>query len=124
LPPFDLSPTLCLAGGTGIAPFLSFFEFFKSNDQLKNFYLFHSTKFMVDAIDNVYLTKELHKNYKLFLTSDNVPNINNQRINLQEITKSFSKNTNIYICGNKSFNEDYKNNLIQLGYNNVNIEDW
>jgi NAD(P)H-flavin reductase len=124
LPPFDLSLTLCLAGGTGIAPFLSFFEFFKSNDQLKNFYLFHSTKFMVDAIDNVYLTKELHKNYKLFLTSDNVPNINNQRINLQEITKSFSKNTNIYICGNKSFNEDYKNNLIKLGYNNVNIEDW
>jgi NAD(P)H-flavin reductase len=124
LPPFDLSPTLCLAGGTGIAPFLSFFEFFKANDQLKNFYLFHSTKFMFDAIDNVYLTKELHKNYKLFLTSDNVPNINNQRINLQEITKSFSKNTNIYICGNKSFNEYYKNNLIQLGYNNVNTEDW
>lgn len=124
LPPFDLSPTLCLAGGTGIAPFLSFFEFFKSNDQLKNFYLFHSTKLMVDAIDNIYLTKELHKNYKLFLTSDNVPNFNNQRINLKDIINSFSKNTNIYICGNKSFNEYFKNNLIQLGYNNVIIEDW
>lgn len=124
LPPFDFSPTLCLAGGTGIAPFLSFFEYFKLNDQLKNFYLFHSTKFMVDAIDNIYLSKELHKNYKLFLTADNVPNFNNQRINLQDITNSFSRSTNIYICGNKSFNDYYKKNLIQLGYNNVVIEDW
>jgi ferredoxin-NADP reductase len=124
LPPFDLSPTLCLAGGTGIAPFLSFFEYFELNDQLKNFYLFHSTKFMVDAIDNVYLTKELHKNYKLFLTSDIVHNFNNQRINLQDITNLFSKSTNIYICGNKSFNEYFKKSLIDIGYNNVNIEDW
>jgi NAD(P)H-flavin reductase len=124
LPPLDLSPTLCLAGGTGIAPFLSFFEYFKSNNNLKNFFLFHSTKFMVDAIDKVILTKELHTNYKLFLTSDKIPHFNNKRINLEDISDSFSKNTNIYICGNKSFNHYYKNNLIPLGYNNVIVEEW
>jgi NAD(P)H-flavin reductase len=124
LPPLDLSQTLCLAGGTGIAPFLSFYDFFKFNNMLKNFHLFHSTKLIVDAVDNIHLTNDLNKNYRLFLTSDNVPNINNKRINLEDITKSFSKNTNIYICGNKSFNQYYKKNLIQLGYNNVVVEEW
>jgi NAD(P)H-flavin reductase len=124
LPPFDLSPTLCVAGGTGIAPFLSFFEFFKLNNKLKNFFLFHSTKFFVEAVDFALLTKELDKNYKLFLTSDKLPNLNNRRINLEDITAKFSKNTNIYICGNKKFNEYFKKSLIDIGYNNVIIEDW
>jgi NAD(P)H-flavin reductase len=69
-PPIDLSPTLCLAGGTGIAPFLSFFDYFKINNNLKKFFLFHSTKFIVDAVDYHYLLKELNGNYKLFLTVD------------------------------------------------------
>jgi NAD(P)H-flavin reductase len=124
LPPFDLSPTLCLAGGTGIAPFLSFFEYFKSNNNLKNFHLFHSTKFFVDAVDYHYFLKELNANYKLFLTSEKIDFVNNNRIRLENITDNFSKNTNIYICGNKLFNVYFKNNLRILGYNNVNIEEW
>jgi NAD(P)H-flavin reductase len=124
LPPLDLSPTLCLAGGTGIAPFLSFFEYFKSNNNLKNFFLFHSTKFFVDAVDHHHLLKELNENYKLFLTSDKLDNFNNNRISLDNITSIFSKNTNVYICGSKLFNEYFKNNLRTLGYNNVIIEEW
>jgi ferredoxin-NADP reductase len=124
LPPFDFSPTLCLAGGTGIAPFLSFFEYFKSNNFLENLHLFHSTKFIAEAIDYAYLTNELHSNYKLFLTSDKLHNFINNRISLEDITNEFSKKTNIYICGNKKFNAYFKKNLIDLGYTNVNVEEW
>jgi len=124
LPPFDFSQTLCLAGGTGIAPFLSFFEYFKSNNILKNLHLFHSTKFFTEAVDYAYLTKELNSNYKLFLTSDNLHNLVKKRISLEDITNEFSKKTNIFICGNKIFNQYFKNNLIDLGYTNVNVEEW
>ena len=124
LPPFDLSQTLCLAGGTGIAPFLSFFEYFKSNNILKNLHLFHSTKFIAEAVDYSYLTNELHSNYKLFLTSDKLHNFINNRISLEDITNEFSKKTNIYICGNQKFNAYFKKNLIDLGYTNVNVEEW
>jgi ferredoxin-NADP reductase len=124
LPPFDFSLTLCLAGGTGIAPFLSFFDYFKLNIQLKNFHLFHSTKFIAEAVDYTNLAEELQDNYKLFLTSYKGPGFTNKRINLDDITNSFSKNTNIYICGNKQFNEHFKTNLINLGYNKVYVEEW
>jgi len=124
LPPFDLAPTLCIAGGTGIAPFLSFFQYFKREDKLENFHLFHSTKYLDEAIDNVLLMKELKSNYKLFLTSTQDHQAINRRINIDDVTTNFNIDTNIYICGNKDFNLFFKSNLKKFNYKNINVEDW
>ncbi len=124
LPPFDLSSTLCLAAGTGIAPFLSFFEYFKLNNTLKNFHLFHSVKYFSEAVNQFELSKELNVRYKLFVTREKLPNSINRRILIEDISSNFVNNTNIFICGNKEFNTYFKNSLKLLGYNNINIEDW
>ncbi len=124
IPPFDFSKTLCIAGGTGIAPFLSFFDFFKANGMLHNLSLFHSTKFFGEAVLYNLLVSELGENYKLFLTFDKLSNVYNRRITIEDINNKFSKNTNIFICGNKQFNYFFQNSLKQLGYNNIVIENW
>jgi predicted ferric reductase len=124
LPPFDLSNTLCLAGGTGVAPFLSFFNYFKINKSLKNFHLYHSVKFINEAVDYLELSNALSDGFSLFVTREKVNNSFNRRISIEDITTKFSKNTNIYICGNKDFNNYFKNNLKTLGYYNIIVEDW
>lgn len=124
LPPFDMSKSLCLAGGTGIAPFLAFFDFYKTNGFISNFNLYHSVKFKEEAVDKVLLSKELKNNYKLFITKETVQNTINRRISLEDISSNFSKETKIFICGNKSFNEYFKTNLNLIGYNNIILENW
>jgi NAD(P)H-flavin reductase len=124
LPPFDLSSTLCLAAGTGIAPFLSFYEYFKLNASLKNFHLFHSVKYKNEAVDQIELSHDLKNQYKLFVTREKITNSINRRILIEDISSDFSKTTNIFICGNKEFNNYLKNNLKLLGYNNITVEDW
>jgi NAD(P)H-flavin reductase len=124
LPPYDFSATLCIAGGTGIAPFLSFFEYFKRENYIENFHLFHSTKYLDEAIDNVLLRKELKSHYKLFLTSTHDHKAINRRITIEDVTSNFNIDTNIYICGNKDFNSFFKSKLNKFNYKNINLEDW
>jgi NAD(P)H-flavin reductase len=124
LPPYDLSNTLCLAAGTGIAPFISFYEYFKLNDCLKNLHLYHTVKYEDEAVDKIDLSNDLKEQYKLFVTREKTPNTINRRILIEDISSYFAKRTNIFICGNKEFNNYFNNNLKLLGYNNINIEDW
>lgn len=124
LPPFDFSNTLCLAGGTGIAPFLSYFEYFKLNESLDTFHLYHSVKYINEAVDQIELSNNLKDQYKLFVTREKIKNTTNRRIFIDDISSKFPKDTNIYICGNKEFNNYFKSNLRLIGYNNINVEDW
>jgi len=54
----------------------------------------------------------------------NDKNINFGRINIEEISRNFNKNSYFYICGSNDFMSHFKSNLEKLGYENIVLDEW
>jgi NAD(P)H-flavin reductase len=124
IPPFDSSKILCIAGGSGIAPFLSFIDYYKENQKLYNLYLFHSTKYNEELIDKSILINYLNDHYKAFLTQDFSYNSIKRRIRISDITNLVEKNTPIYVCGSKQFNSYFHDELLKANYQKILVDNW
>jgi ferredoxin-NADP reductase len=124
LPPMDDTNIICIAGGTGISPFLSFIDYYEKEELLNHLFIFYSAKTFNDLIDYSVIKNKLGDNLRVFLTKE-VNNLAiNRRIELLDITSISNKNTPIYICGSSDFIKFFKHELSSIGYNNLYYDEW
>nr|WP_321453630.1 FAD-dependent oxidoreductase [uncultured Carboxylicivirga sp.] len=128
LPFYDKeSPIVCIAGGTGIAPFLSFAEYLESENKEGRLHLFYSAKSIKELIGESYLNNLLcENNLSLHLTREKNRLFKEGRITINHILKNI-KNINkahFYICGGEDFTQKFKNELIAAGAENVYSDEW
>ncbi len=128
LPFFDKkAPICCIAGGTGIAPVLSFCEQLRRNgmqDRLHVFYSFKNKEELLDltTLQSIVPLKQLH----LFSTRELLEFIPNRRIEWKDIIiESFNfQKTHFYICGNEVFTNYFKEQLEGVGATNIYTDEW
>jgi ferredoxin-NADP reductase len=124
LPPMDNTNILCIAGGTGISPFLSFIDFYEKESLINHLTIFYSAKNLKDLIDYNLIKSKLGDNLKVFLTKE-VNNLTiNRRIKLSDITSISNPKTPIFICGSNDFIKYFKDELSSIGYNNLYYDEW
>lgn len=128
LPFFDReAPICCIAGGTGIAPILSFYEQLVSDNRIERLHIFYSFKNMsemqgVELLKSIMPEKQLH----LFCTRQNITGIINKRIEWSDISSIQLNLTNshFYICGGENFTSYFVKNLAQNGAENIYTDEW
>ena len=126
--PFDYDDgVVCIAGGTGISPILSFVDKLEEDGELDKIKLFYSAKTKSSLIDYERLCNILEKeNLNFYITRENSNDeiINLGRINIEEISRNLNKNSYVYICGSNDFIFYFKSNLEKLGYKNIILDEW
>jgi ferredoxin-NADP reductase len=115
-----------IAGGSGIAPFLSYLDWIKVTN-LRNFnYLFHSVKlesesvshmideFPVNCDVDIYVTQEISKNHK------------SRRISITDILEKVNNKEyfEYYLCGSFDFINDFSTELRNAGCTKIYYEYW
>ena len=116
---------LFIAGGVGITPYFSLIKYYELKGLLKNIYLFYSVRFFDDLLHYKSLKNTLCKNMEVFITREKIDNCYNSKISIADIHRvAADKETNIYICGSKTFSSDYKELLIKNGYTKINMDEW
>lgn len=128
LPYFDKTGSIiCIAGGTGIAPFISFAEYLKKKGECNRMHLYYSVRnqqqlIALDAIRQLIHSDQLH----ISLTREHSDDYQNGRIIVDDILKNKGNigTSHIYICGGEPFTNHYKTELSNAGALNVYTDEW
>lgn len=128
IPSFDSKGVIiCIAGGTGIAPFLSFAEYLQGVGQSSRMKLFYSAKnsselIGVDSLKQLLPAENLH----FHLTREQKDGFKNGRITIEDIVKhNFDFGTShFYICGGESFTKGFKEELSKHGAEAIYTDEW
>jgi len=128
LPFFDKkAPICCIAGGTGIAPILSFCEqLVRDNytDRLHVFYSFKNEAEMqgVEMLKSIVPESQLH----LFCTRQEMVELPHRRIEWKDIFTSDIDviDSHFYICGGEAFTSYFAENLKTAGAGNIYTDEW
>ena len=115
---------LFIAGGVGITPFLGIVKYFETMKKLDNIFLFYCIRYFKDILHYHELSKNLDNRLKLFITREKVDKFNYGHIEIKDIMQVANKETNIYVCGSRTFNSDYKKLLLENGYTKIHIDEW
>lgn len=128
LPFFDQKSAICcIAGGTGIAPILSFCEQLKQNNMQNRLHVFYSfknesEKIGLETLKAVIPEEQLH----LFCTRQEISSIANCRVNWKDIKQiDFDyQSDHFYICGNEIFTYEFCVCLEKAGAENIYTDEW
>ena len=121
------NPIVCIAGGTGVAPFLSFIEFLHAEGKIDRLKLFYSTKNKKELICPELLNKLVNpENLNIYLTRENDKNVRCGRIDFEHIVESIDNivNSHFYICGGEEFTTKFKDLLLAKGAKNIYTDVW
>lgn len=128
LPFFDKkAPICCIAGGTGIAPILSFCEQLKKENQNERIHIYYSFKNKEEQPGHELLNKIVPStNINLFCTRQEIKGIPNRRISWEDIQTSSlnKKETHFYICGGEEFTSYFVKHLTEAGAENIYTDEW
>lgn len=128
LPFYDTTnPIVCIAGGTGVAPFISFAGQLSQDDQIGRMHLYYSAKTNEELICMDDITNLLpEENCKIYLTREDVAKFQKGRISLDRIKSDFPdfEKVHFYICGDEDFTIHFRNGLIEGGAKNIYTDEW
>jgi ferredoxin-NADP reductase len=128
LPLFDEEgPIVCIAGGTGIAPFLAFVDALEELDQLDRLTVYYSVRHKEDTIDLEKLQSKIGPaNFHLFTTREINDDTVNRRITIDDVLNynAADRDRHYYICGSKDFTQSFKDLLDREGQPNIYIDEW
>ena len=128
LPMFDReNEIICIAGGTGISPFLSFIECLEREGRIDRIKLFYSVRTQKDYIELDYIKNTISKdNLFLYCTGENVDYAKNERIKIEEILENVKdkEKADFYICGSNEFIADFKRELKENDIERINTDEW
>lgn len=126
LPFFDKkAPVYCIAGGTGIAPFLGFAEQLNANGDDQRLHLYYSFKNRqeqpgVDLLKSIVTPGQLH----LYSTREKVEGTENRRISTEDLNDADFVNGHFYICGGENFTKEFVQYLKSQGTENIYTDEW
>ena len=128
LPFFDKKGDICcIAGGTGVAPILSFAEQLVRDNFINRLHVFYSFK-NEQEMQGVELLKALVPagQLHLYCTRQQLPGLPNKRIEWQDIqTANLDLGlSHFYICGGESFTKYFAQNLNAAGAENIYTDEW
>ncbi len=127
LPMFDENPIHCIAGGTGIAPFLGFVEYMSEEDDINKLNVYYSVSKRNDFVHYETLKKMLpNENVEFYCTKQEVKGAINKRISLDDVLAKVLdiKEEHFYICGGEEFSKYFKEELEKKGATNVYWDEW
>lgn len=117
---------ICIAGGSGIAPFIGFLEECQKTDRIKNLYIFYSAKTANEVLYKEKLESLLSERFEKYITQEKSNCKYNRRIKLDDILNKTKTMTNphYYICGAPDFIEYFKNCLKTANQPNILTDEW
>lgn len=123
--PYDgESKILCVAGGTGITPFLSFLDYLGKKGQLNRIRILYSVRNRDEAFYYEEIRNKIGNNIILFTTREQSGDSINRRIEFQDISDFSDTQTDVYICGSEDFNCSMNDILQKEGYQNIHLDEW
>ena len=128
LPIFDeQAPIHCIAGGTGISPFLSFMEQLKSQKNTNRMYLHYSSRKECDFVNlDLILNSLPSSNISLYCTKEESKQMIHRRVTIQDVitnVKNIEKEY-FYICGSTELINLMNKELLKIGAKNIVYEEW
>ncbi len=127
LPQFDESGNIvCIAAGSGIAPFLSFVEELNENGSLDRLELYYTVRKEEDFISYNYLKENVNnKNLHLFCTDEKSSKGENRLMNIDDIlSKENFLEKHYYICGSPEFITFFKEELTKKQVKKIYLDEW
>jgi NAD(P)H-flavin reductase len=120
------SAIVCIAGGTGIAPILSFIEELSTIGEGHRVKLLYSVKNSNEFIGKEVIASVKEENIFISVTREKVDGFASRHITLDDVKKlavDFKKD-NFYICGGEVFTKQFKNELLAKGATNIFTDEW
>lgn len=117
----------CIAGGTGIAPILSFCESLSQKQEESRLHIFYSFKNREECVGLDVLTASVRKEQlHLFCTGEQYEDVTNRRIDMRDIcdTQIDIYSSHFYICGKESFSKHFRIELSECGAKNIYSDEW
>lgn len=127
LPSFDDEPIHCIAGGTGVAPFLGFMEYYMNQREIDKLFIYYSVSKKHDFVHFNSIQKNLSpNNIDFFCTKENMEGTKYRRMLINDIlykVKNISEE-HFYICGAPEFTKYFKDELEVNGALNIYLDEW
>lgn len=120
------SSIVCIAGGTGIAPILSFIEELRDVNEVDRLKLIYTVKNSSELFGNEVIDSLPKSNLILHSTREVLDGFVNGRPTIDSI-KSLNPdflNDSFYICGGEAFTKKFKNDLLMVGAENIFTDEW
>lgn len=128
LPMFDEEERIhCIAGGTGIAPFLSFMEFLNLEGQIDRLFIYYSVRKESELAHYEDMARILPEGHlKVFCTKEDSSSLINRRLKLEDVLPNVNNidEEHFYVCGGSGLIETFKTGLEENGAENIYLDEW
>ncbi len=128
LPMFDEeTPVHCIAGGTGISPFLSFIGQLQSQNNTNRMFLHYSSKKECDFVNlDIILSSLPSSNVRLYCTKEEPKQMIHRRITIEDVITNVKniEEEYFYICGSTELITFMNKELMKAGAKNIVFEEW